>query len=1060
MKNWCYFFLGIIITVIGFSCSRSHQNDWENPEIIGLNKEPPHASFFAFRTCQQTQTESRKSSSNYISLNGTWKFHWVEKPVERPKTFFNTTFDVSEWDEIQVPGSWELQGYGVPIYTDVSYPFPNDEPRIPHDYNPVGSYKRFFQIPESWEDEEIFLYFGGVRSAFYVWINGTPAGYSQGSKTPAEFNITDLIKPGENQVAVEVYRFSDGSYLEDQDYWKISGLEREVYLYARPKTYIRDLFIQAGLDTLYQDGIFGLEVEITGTQPKITRLTVECQIEKDGQVVFVQEKRVVMDSNSSLISFNATLPEILKWTAETPELYSLQMMLKDSSGKIIECIPLQFGFRTVEIKMGQLVINGVPLTIRGVNRHEHDPLTGRSITKASMIRDIALMKQNNINAVRCSHYPNQEQWYDLCDEYGLYLVDEANIEAHGSEPYDPAMTLADKPIWKEAFLDRTRSMVERDKNHPSVIIWSLGNETGRGQNFEATYNWIKQRDPSRPVQSEDAGEDWNTDIFCPMYARFDKIINYLEKSPDRPLILCEYAHAMGNSVGNLQDYWDLVYEYPQFQGGFIWDWVDQTFNKVTDDGDTIWAYGGDMGVYKIMNDSNFCANGLVDANRNQHPHIHEVKKVYQPVTFEPVDLSQGAIRIINRHDFSNLNRYEIRWKVVGDGTEISSGVLPELDLAPQSQLELSLNFKQPLNRIATEYFLEIMAFQKGKTPMIPAGHLIAREQFQIPWQEEVNQGPQQVERLSLLQTDSSLVYIGSDFEVIFNKATGYITSMTYHGDLLIQRGPRPCFWRALTDNDLGNGTLVRSGVWKHAGEKAQLTSFRELAIESESTTLQADYLLPDSLGAVQMRYHIHGNGIIQVIVSYTPSLKADLPDLLRIGTKTILPANFSQVEWFGRGPHESYADRKNSAFVGHYSGTIWEQFHPYVRPQETGNKTDVRWIVVSTPQQYGLMAVGLPVLSANALPFDYDSLLFVSSKIRQKHGAEIKPEDEVSLFLDYQQQGVGGDNSWGAPVHPKYCIPAKEYSYSFILCPYSSETDLFNKAETARSFASKKRIDE
>ena len=587
--------------------------DWENPDVIGRNKEPAHATIVPYTDPVNALPGDRKASPWFKLLNGMWKFNWVPKPADRPLEFSNIDYDVEAWNEIPVPSCWELEGYGTPIYTNITYPFPANPPFIPHDNNPVGSYRRSFTVPRSWLNRETFLVFDGVKSAAYIWINGREVGYTQGSKTPAEFRITDFLQPGRNILAVEVYRWSDGSYLEDQDFWRLSGIFRDVWLFSTPRLHIRDFWAQPKLVREYNDAVLDLSVSVRNyDNADAGNHTVQAMLfDNSGRRMFDNhlEKSVSVPSGGEVtLEFEQYITEPKLWTAETPDLYTLLVMLKNSRGDVVEVESCRVGFRSSEILNGQLCINGVPIMIKGVDRHEHDPDDGRTITRESMIRDIMLMKQNNINAVRTSHYPNKPIWYDLCDEFGMYLVDEANIESHGMG-YDPKKTLGNKPEWQKAHLDRTISMVERDKNHPSVIVWSLGNEAGDGVNFVATSKWIHDSDPSRPVQYERAGLEPHTDIYCPMYARIEQIEEYAKTHSDRPLILCEYAHAMGNSVGNLQDYWDVIYKYPVLQGGFIWDWVDQGLRKTLPDGTEFWAYGGDYG--DTPNDGNFCCNGLV-----------------------------------------------------------------------------------------------------------------------------------------------------------------------------------------------------------------------------------------------------------------------------------------------------------------------------------------------------------------------------------------------------------------------------------------------------------------
>jgi beta-galactosidase len=1025
-----------------FAQEKASVNDWENPQMIGINKEKPRASYFAYRNLNNALKNKKENSEYYINLNGTWRFNWVRKPADRPVDFYKTNYDISNWKDIKVPGHWELQGYGVPIYTDVSYPFPNNEPFIPHDYNPVGSYKRDFNIPADWNDEEIYIQFSGVRSAMYLWVNGKKVGYSQGSKTPAEFNLTDYIKTGVNQLAVEIYRFSDGSYLEDQDYWKVSGFERDVYLYARPKTHIRDFFAHANLDETYTHGQFKLEVELNKTDSKAESKTVNIQVLDGDRILINRDIKTSLKQGDNQVSFSGEIPNVRKWTAETPELYDMQISLKASNKKDIEVIRRKIGFRTSEIKNGLLQINGVPIVIRGVNRHEHDADHGRVITEESMIKDIELMKQFNINAVRNSHYPNRERWYELCDQYGLYLVDEANIEAHGCDPYNKEKTLANKPNWKKAFLNRTQSMFQRSKNHASVIIWSLGNETGRGQNFHATYDWLKKHDSSRPVQSEDSGLESNTDIFCPMYDRMWEMMKYAEKVQTRPLIQCEYAHAMGNSVGNLKDYWDLIHKQRQLQGGFIWDWVDQTFRKETEKGDTIFAYGGDMGIFKIKNDSNFCANGLVTSDRKIHPHIWEVKKVYQPIAFEKIDHASNQFKIINRHDFIDLTAFDFSWTLKEDATKIASGQLNGILLKAHEEKNITIPYPVIDPKAGKEYFLELQANSKKKMPLVPQGHLVAWEQFQLPVSKVISaKAASTLGKVKLKENKNELSLIAGDIQIRFSKQTGSLSSYQIDGKELMAQDLKPFFWRAVTDNDLGNGMPAKCQVWKEAGAKAQVLSFESKKLNNQVVEVTISLNLPTVSSKYQTRYLIYGNGDIKVKNTYHPEAN-DIPMLPRLGMQMQLPKAFNQIEWFGRGPQESMNDRKTGYPVGHYKSSVAEQYHPYVRPQETGNKTDLRWMALTNEQFLGLMVISESELAGSALPFDYKELYHSGKGNTQKHGAEIKAGEVISWQIDYKQMGVGGDNSWGAPVHSEYSIPAQDYSYEFILRPINGEKDL------------------
>jgi beta-galactosidase len=703
--------------------------DWENPAVLSRNTEPPHATYVPFDSVEEAALGDPARSPYRLSLDGSWKFKWVPKPADRPVGFQDETYDVGAWEDFPVPANWEPRGFGLPIYIAEGMPFAGDPPFVPRDDNPVGSYRRTFTVPDSWRGRQVFLHFGGVNSAFHVWLNGKDLGFSQDSKTPAEFNITGFLRPGSNTLAVQVYRFSVGSWLEAQDMWRISGIERSVILFSAPDVMIRDFEIGASLDDAFRDGTLRVRTKVRNsrkTEAAGFTLGVDL-LRPDGSKVFaapLSGSMSIAPGAESVSVIEAAFPSPLRWTAETPNLYTMVLSLRDPGGRVIEAVSCKTGFRSVEIRDGRLMVNGVPIRIRGVNRHEHDPLTGKVMSEKRMIEDIRLMKEFNINAVRTCHYPDDPRWYDLCDRYGLYCVDEANIESHGVS-FDPDKTLANKPEWGAAHIDRTRRMVERDKNHPSVIIWSLGNEAGDGINFQATYAWIKTRDATRPVQYEPAKLNAHTDIYCPMYAPIPRLTEYASKPQTRPLILCEYAHAMGNSVGNLQDYWDVIYAHPQLQGGFIWDWVDQGFLKKDAEGRTFWAYGGDYGPPGTPSDKNFCCNGLVLPDRKPHPHAFEVRKVYQNIKTAPENLESGTVRIENRFDFTNLVDYTGSWRIEGEGRTIAGGDLPSIDLAPHESRTIRLDLPKFPPEPGIEYFLTVSWKTKRAAPLLPAGHEVA-----------------------------------------------------------------------------------------------------------------------------------------------------------------------------------------------------------------------------------------------------------------------------------------------------------------------------------------------
>ena len=1011
--------------------------DWENPEMVGWRKEAGHATLMPFQDVETALKGTPEDSAFYRSLNGKWKFHCVRKPADRPMDFYKPDYDVSCWKEIRVPGHMELQGYDIPIYTNSLYQFPANPPHIPHDYNPVGSYRTEFEIPADWSGRQVFVHFDGVMSAFYLWINGEKAGYSEDSMTPAEFNITEFLRPGKNVLAAEVYRWSDGSYLEDQDAWRFSGIYRDVYLVSKSPVHLRDFFVQSNLDDQYRDAT--LSVRTTGRNLSADAAgahTVEVYLldagasTASGQPLATGSVKAIPAGGEETIAIEAKVANPRKWTAETPNLYTVLLFLKDSSGKTLEIERCKFGFRKVEIKGGQLLVNGVPILIKGVNRHEHDPDYGRAVPVWRMIQDLEILKRNNINAVRTSHYPDHPKWYELCDEYGIYLIDEANIESHGMG-YSPATTLANKPEWKIAHLDRTVRMVERDKNHPSVIIWSLGNEAGDGSNFEATSQWIHQRDPSRPVHYERAGTKPHTDIVAPMYWTIEQIARYAEGKQSRPLILCEYAHAMGNSLGNFQDYWDAIEKYPLLQGGFIWDWVEQGLRKKTTDGREFWAYGGDFGDFP--NDGNFNCNGIVRADRKPNPSLLEVRKVYQNIKAHPVDLASGKVRVQNKYDFLPLDFVDISWEFAADGKVLQHGTLPRLSLAPKAEQEVVIPFRRPSLVPGTEYWLKVSFSLADDTLWAKRGHVVAWDQFQIPF--NVSPAPQTdlaaMSELKLQESRNAITIEGKNFILVVGKKSGAIESFKFNGNELIVKPLIPNFWRVPTDNDLGNDMPRRQGVWQNAGEGRAVKKVEVRQSGPQMVRIVVEATLPAGNSGYSSAYSVYGTGDVIVESSIQPG--ENLINLPRFGMQMEMPGEFSTMTWYGRGPQETYWDRKTGAAVGVYSGPVEEQSHMYVRPQETGNKTDVRWMALTNEDGAGLLAVGMPLLSVSAWPYTMADLE------KAKHPFDIPKSKTITVNLDYRQMGVGGDDAWGAKPHPQYTLPAKPYTYRFRLTPIAGK---------------------
>lgn len=1033
--------------------------DWENPAVNTINTERPHATIVSFPDNATALSAGWRASPNVMSLDGKWKFNYAGTPAERPYWFFRNDFDTRSWADIDVPSTWERKGYGIPYYVNIGYSFKANPPFIDHSDNPVGSYKRSFILPSGWKGKQVFLTFDGVSSAFYVWINGEQVGYSEDSKTTAEFNITKYLKPGRNNVAVEVYRYSDGSYLECQDFFRLSGIQRSVWLHARPASYIRDFFAGPTLVNDYTDGLLKLTVELSNSQKKIEDLRLGVGLYDGNEKVFGTVKELNAVNDSARIELSAEVPKVKQWSAESPSLYTLLLTLTDNRGKVLESVSSRIGFRTTEVRGGRFLVNGKAIHLKGTNMHEHDPVNGHTVDEALMLKDIKLMKMHNINAVRTSHYPQPERFYDLCDEYGLYLIDEANIESHGIG-YNKDKTLAHKPEWLAQHLFRTERMVERDKNHPSVIIWSLGNEAGDGQNFVATYKWIKKRDDARPVQYERAEKITNsperhTDIWCPMYSSIEELERYAINSGkpgyDRPLIMCEYAHSMGNSTGNLQDYWDVIEKYDILQGGFIWDWVDQGLLEADEEGEEFFAYGGDYGLVGAPSDGNFCCNGLVGPDRVPHPALNEVKKVYQYVEFKPDDLAKGLVTIKNKYNFTNLSAFNINWEVVKNGELFRSGHLNQADLEPGASMTAVIPVSDIIAEPGAEYFLNFYVSRADECGIIPQDHIYASEQMLLPLKAEAL--PEKTDDLALLDLKSEgkgLTVAGKDFAVVFDMSSGKMRSFKAYGLELIQSGPVPDFWRAPTDNDYGNGMEKRNADWKEAGLKAVMKAAKISQPAMNIAEISFTYELPGidgrKIGSLVTLYTIHGDATIDVAFRFEKTDRK-LEEVPRIGMQLIMPDRFTDLAWYGRGPHENYIDRCTSAFVGLYESTVADQYVPYVRPQENGYKTDTRWLTITDREGKGLRFEGEPVFSfaaMNNLTEDFESPGSLAgyrpdAKLVNRHINDIKPRDFVRVNIDYCQMGVGGDDSWGARTHEKYCLRAMKYEYSFRMKPVTGK---------------------
>lgn len=1034
----------LVLCLVVFVVSSQDQKEWENPEIVEINREKPHATFFRYQDKEHAlQETSFKELESYLMLNGTWKFNYVKKPGDRPKYFYREDYDVSGWADIPVPSNWELEGFGIPIYTNVTYPFPANPPFIPHDDNPVGSYKRSFQVSENWLNEkDIFLYFGGIRSAAYIWINGQFVGYNEGSKTPAEYNVTQYVRPGENTIAIEVYRWSDASYLEDQDFWRLSGIEKDIYLYATPKVTLSDFSVIPRLDEAYQNGSLDLTLTYRNTAKKsIKNQPIEIEVLDGDHEVFIKEEQISIPGNSAnQVSFSEILRGIKPWTAETPKLYSLLITLKDQKGNPIEYISQKIGFRTIEIKNNQLMVNGKSIYLKGVNLHDHDPSTGHVVGEELTRLDLELMKKHNINAIRCSHYPKNDYFYKLCDEYGFYVIDEANIEIHGMgatnqglehSPERMAVHPAYLPEWKKMHLDRTIRMYEWHKNYSSIIIWSLGNEAGNGDNFFTTYDWLKQHDASRPVQYEGATKYSNTDIQAPMYSRIPTLVEYAENDPKRPFIMCEYAHAMGNSVGNLQDYWDVIEKYEVLQGGFIWDWVDQGLEARTPDGRTYYAYGGDLGGSRLQNDGNFCLNGLVSSNRTPNPSLYEVKKVYQYIKFRNYNLETGELTVYNGYDFIDLSGFTFEWELFRNGKSARKGDFNVDHLGPGEEAQVKLLF--PMTRDLAEYYIRVRAKTADKKGLLPKGHVVSEEEFQLLKSSLASLNTAAKGKLKVENKSGVTTVLGTDFKVSFDNISGRLISLDYGKGNILKAPIVPNFWRAPTDNDFGYAMPRRFEVWKQATMEPVLSDFKTGGT-AQRPEINTKYQLPAVKASVSVNYTFNAEGQILVTTQLT-GVSDTLPEIPRIGNNFILDNSYQNVYWHGKGPHENYRDRNTSAFVGSYEMKVSDLYYPYERPQENGYRTDIREVSFTDADGKGLkiLAVGnlLGFSAHHQLNGDFDE---GKEKIQQ-HAYHIPVRNLVNVNIDHLQMGVGGDNSWGYRPLDQYMIQPQDYQFSYLIQP-------------------------
>lgn len=1015
--------------------------DWENPNVNAIGKLPARATTFPFEDRALALKGDMARSSRFLSLDGRWSFAFSPSVDARPRDFWKPGYDVSAWKTIPVPADWQAHGYDQPRYNNITYPFSANRPLIPHATNPVGSYRRDVTLPPGWSGQDVILHIGAAGSAYHVWVNGRQVGYAEDSKLPSEFDVTAFVKPGTNVIAIEVYRWSDGSYLEDQDFWRVSGIERSVWMMAAPRARVRDVFARATLDKAYCDGRLALDLELSGGAAGRVRTVL-----LDGATAILnRETKVAAGTGTRRVTVDASLPGIRHWTAETPNLYTLVTELLGADGLVVQSTATRIGFRTVEIKDGRVMVNGRPIRIRGVNRHEHDPDTFHVISEASMRRDIELMKRNNINAVRTSHYPNDERWYALADEYGLYVMDEANIESHGymekgneepTEDRDATRRLYQigfDPAWESAHVSRVMNMIERDKNHPSIIFWSLGNEAGIGPNFEKAAAAARRRDPTRLISylgwgTFDDGHRVNdyVDIYAPMYDSLWKMKDYADDPGHRqPMIQTEYAHMQGNSGGNLQDYWDMIYATPRLQGGFVWDWADQGMNGRDANGRFYWRTGGDYGP-NPGGDVEF-GDGVLHADRRPNPQFFELRKVYQPIAFNAIDPAAGRFRLTNRQDFRDLSGYAFEWILLEDGAPLARGALRAPITSAGAHADVTVALPVGAIRNGHDYIVTLIAYDRGASgALVPKGTVMAWEQFALP--SPAAPSIAAAGNVVVRETREQVTLGAGDGELAIDRTTGLVDRYSRGGRALLAGGA-PNFYRALTDNDLGTGVEKSHGLWLSMSRQRRVGG---VTVRRDSKGVAV--LVRHELGAGSVRfetlYRMLGDGSLAISGRFTP-LRNNLPDPLRIGLSFTAPADLVDLAWYGRGPHESYQDRRDGAPIGVWRGAIAAQNHDYMRPQETGNKVDVRWMDLTDRTGRGLRVGGDAPLSVNALAFPYDDLMHRPPGTRRS--SDIQPREHVSLLVDAAQAGVGGDDAWsrdGRP-HARYRLPLRETNFDF-----------------------------
>ena len=1011
----------------------AQSNEWQDAGVNAVNRMPMHGSWFAYESPEAAQTGDKTLSERFVTLNGNWKFNWVRDADQRPTDFFRVGYNDKGWNDMPVPGLWELNGYGDPVYLNVGYAwrgwFKNDPPHVPIEQNHVGSYRRTVDIPAAWAGRQIVAHFGSVTSNIYLWVNGRYVGYSEDSKLEAEFDLTPYVKPGRNLIAFQVFRWCDGTYLEDQDFFRLSGVGRDCYLYARDRRQITDIQVDAAPSADYTAGT----VAVKAFFPRQARgCSVELALtDAQGRSVASQQLRVTKDEERCTLNAG----KVALWSAETPVLYGLTATLRAPAGEVIEVIPLRIGFRDVKIEGGQLLVNGRPVLIKGANRHEMDPDYGYYVSEGRMLEDIRIMKENNINAVRTCHYPDDARWYSLCDQYGLYVVAEANIESHGMGYGEK--TLAKNPLYAKAHLERNERNVQRSINHPSVIIWSLGNEAGDGPNFDACYDWIKAYDPSRPIHHERAvysPGSRNTDIICPMYWGYERCEKYLAENPAKPLIQCEYAHAMGNSMGGFKEYWDMTRREPKYQGGFIWDFADQALAWRSPEGRLTYRYGGDYNDTDAS-DSTFCCNGVLASDRSWHPHAYEVKHQHRPIHTTPRDLKNGVVNVYNENFFTDLSPYRLLWEITSDGQPVLSGAVEHLDVAPQTTAAVTLGYKpEQVYALGGELLLTVRYQLRERQGLLDALYEVAADQLTLRGDDPAARFAATAPAGTLRVADKTVS--GEGFSVSFDPKSGFIRSYRLRNVELLAGPVRPNFYRAATDNDLGvrqTGKYPDSRMWAKA--EPQLTGFALTPGDSEVKAV-ADYAIPAVGARLRLTYTVAADGSVRISETMTADpARKDVADLMRFGMAFETPGMFDAVEYYGRGPMENYADRSGAAFVGRYAQRVADQFHmKYVSPQESGTRSGLRWWRLTDDSGLGVEICSDRHFSASAIPFAIPQLDNGSPEY-VRHPGDLVPDGRTHVNIESVQSGLGCVNSWGRLPRPEYLLPYGNYSFNFLLRP-------------------------